>query len=177
MQKYGRIASPGVVKFERTFPNEMLEVWDYLTDSEKRGLWLASGEMQMKVGGEVTLVFQHRNLSRQEDPVPEKFKDKADGQIMKEKITQLNPPELLSFTWSGDSLVTFELSRSGGQTRLLLTHENLGKNQGTLIGVCSGWHTHLNILSDRLEGLEPKGFWTVYNELEADYVQQIAATN
>ncbi|MDT0649875.1 SRPBCC family protein [Autumnicola edwardsiae] len=175
MEKYGRITNPGIVKFERTFPNEIVEVWDYLTDSEKRGLWLASGEMRMAVGGEVTLIFQHRNLSTQEDAVPEKFKEKADGEIMKEEIIRLDPPNLVSFTWSGDSMVTFELSRKGDQTHLILTHQNLGKNKGTLIGVCSGWHTHLNILSDRLEGLEPKGFWTTYNDLEAEYVQRIAA--
>ncbi|MDT0647605.1 SRPBCC family protein [Zunongwangia sp. F260] len=177
MQKYGRITSPGTVHFERIFQNEILEVWDYLTDSDKRGLWFASGNMQMEVGGEVNLVFQHRNLSMQEDTVPEKFRDKVDGNILKEKVTQLNAPELLSFTWSGDSVVTFQLNEREEQTHLTLIHHNLGKNKGTLIGVCSGWHTHLNILSDRLEGLEPKGFWTAYNEVEAKYVQRIATTN
>ncbi|MDT0690139.1 SRPBCC family protein [Salegentibacter sp. F188] len=175
MQKYGRITSPGTVKFERTFQNKILEVWNYLTDSDKRGLWLASGNMQLEVGGEVKLVFQHRNLSMQEDSVPEKFKDKSDGETLNEKVVQLDPPEVLGFTWNDDSLVTFELSSRENNTHLLLTHENLGKNQGTLIAVCSGWHAHLNILSDRLEGLEPKGFWTTYNEIEAEYVQRIAA--
>ncbi|MDT0685734.1 hypothetical protein [Autumnicola psychrophila] len=87
MQKYGRITSPGTLQFERIFQNEILEVWDYLTDSDKRGLWLASGNMQMAVGGEVNLVFQHRNLSMQEDTVPEKFRDEVCGNILKEKLT------------------------------------------------------------------------------------------
>lgn len=177
MQKYGRITSPGTIKFERTFPNDIQEVWDYITDSEKRGLWFASGEMQLEPGGEVMLIFQHRNLSRQEETVPENFKDKADGQVLKERVVEINLPEILSFTWSGNSVVIFELKRKKDLTHLILTHQNLGKDKGTLIGVCSGWHTHLDILSDRLEGLEPKGFWTAYNKLEAEYVQQIAATN
>ncbi|MDT0685733.1 SRPBCC domain-containing protein [Autumnicola psychrophila] len=83
---------------------------------------------------------------------------------------------MLSFTWSGDSVVTFQLDEREEQTHLTLTHHNLGKNKGTLIGICSGWHTHLNILSDRLEGREPKGFWMAYSEVEAEYVQRIATT-
>jgi hypothetical protein len=38
-----------------------------------------------------------------------------------------------------------------------------------LFRVGAGWHTHLEILADRLEGKEPQGFWKVHMPLEEEY--------
>ncbi|MDT0641787.1 SRPBCC family protein [Zunongwangia sp. F363] len=175
MEKYAKIENEGTVKFEREFPNEVGEVWEYLINSDKRGLWLASGEMDTHPGGNVKLIFQHRNLSQEDDPIPEKYKDKADGEVVEGKIREIKIPDILSFTWSGNSVVTFELRRFSDLTHLFLTHSNLAKDRNTFISICAGWHTHLNILSDRLEDLEPKGFWSVYNKLEAEYSERLSS--
>ncbi|MDT0676963.1 SRPBCC family protein [Autumnicola musiva] len=174
MDKYGKVGDDGTVSFRREFPNEVKEVWEYLIDPDKLGLWLASGEMTLQPGGKVKLIFQHRNLSSQEDPIPEKFKDKADGEVLEGEIIEMQQEQLLSFTWSGNSLVNFKLFRTKDLTQLYLTHTGLAKDRDTLIAVCAGWHTHLNILSDRLENMEPKGFWSVFNKLEAEYSDRLS---
>ncbi|WP_373058362.1 SRPBCC family protein [Zunongwangia sp. H14] len=174
MEMYGKIEKDGTINFNREFPNEVKEVWEYLTDSDKRGLWLASGEMETIPGGKVKLIFQHRNLSQAEDPIPQKFQDKADGEVVEGKTVSVKIPEFLRFTWSGSSVVSFHLERKADLTHLRLTHSNLAKHRDTLISVCAGWHTHLNILSDRLEDLEPKGFWSVYTKMEEEYASRLS---
>ena len=41
--------------------------------------------------------------------------------------------------------------------------------------VCGGWHTHLDILVDVLEGREPKAFWKTHTALEAEYGKRLKA--
>jgi hypothetical protein len=43
------------------------------------------------------------------------------------------------------------------------------------VSVASGWHTHLGILADQLEGRDPPGFWSTHARLEGDYEQRIGA--
>ena len=41
--QYAKRVSKDAVRFERLLPGPIERVWSYLTDSEKRGKWLASG--------------------------------------------------------------------------------------------------------------------------------------
>jgi hypothetical protein len=41
--------------------------------------------------------------------------------------------------------------------------------------VAGGWHTHLGILVDHLNGRTPQPFWTTHARLEAEYERRIAA--
>ena len=43
-----------------------------------------------------------------------------------------------------------------------------------MISVASGWHTHVGILLDVLNGREPPGFWSTQGRLEAEYRKRIA---
>ena len=72
---YGEFIEKGTIRFERLLPGPIERVWAYLTETDKTGKWLASGEMELKVGGKVKLIFNHDNLSSNPDPVPEKYKD------------------------------------------------------------------------------------------------------
>lgn len=166
MDKFGQLIEPGTIRFERLLPGPVERVWAYLTESEKRGQWLASGEMELRIGGRVELIFSHKNLSPQDDPIPEKYKEHEGGSTMHGKITRIEPPRLLSYTWgeaSGEeSEVTFEL-----------THRRLGDDRDILISVAGGWHTHLGILEDRLNGREPKGFWSVHMQMEEEYEKRV----
>lgn len=60
---YGTFTSEAEVRFQRLLPGPIETVWEYLTDSEKRGTWLAKGTMELKVGGKVELNFLHSSLS------------------------------------------------------------------------------------------------------------------
>lgn len=174
---YGEFIEKGTIRFERLLPGPIERVWAYLTESDKRGKWLASGEMDKKVGGRVKLIFNHDNLSPNPDPIPEKYKDLEGESYMEGIITAYEPPHLLSYTWgekSGvDSEVTFELSEESKKVRLILTHRKIGEDPEQAKGIAAGWHTHLGILADRLTGKDPVGFWSVHMPLEEEYAKRL----
>ncbi len=177
MTKQALLLNRELIYFERLLPGPIERVWAYLTESEKRGKWLAAGEIDMRVGGKIELTFNHENLTPHREQIPQKYKNHAEGSTMKGQITQLNPPRLLSYTWaeaSGESEVTFELTPKGDEVLLKLTHRRLGDEQDTLISVAAGWHTHLGILVDKLYGRSPKGFWSVHARLEKEYKNSLA---
>lgn len=178
MNKYGTFTEPGTIRFERLLPGPIERVWAYLTESAKKAKWLAAGDVEPRVGGKVELTFKHSDLSETDDSIPEKYKYMEGGTYFEGRVTEWDPPRLLSYTWGEEtgeeSEVTFELEAKGDKVLLTLTHRHLGDDPETLIGVASGWHTHLGILVDRLSGKEPKGFWTVHNKMELDYGQRLA---
>ena len=168
MDKYGKLINPNTLRFERLLPGPIELVWKYLTDSELRGKWLASGEMELKEGGDITFFFFHDNLSNQPDPVPEKYKEMEKGHHSKGVVLKVDAPNILKFTWDNEGEVTINLIPEGEKVRLVLVHEKLvGKD--TIIGGSAGWHTHLDILADNLEGKEPKPFWKIHMEFEKEY--------
>ena len=56
--------------------------------------------------------------------------------------------------------------------RLVLVHSRL-PNREEMLSVAGGWHTHLDILADRLDGRTPPGFWATHTRLEAEYALRI----
>jgi len=171
MGELGKVTAPGTLRIERRLPGSIEEVWTYLTDSTKRGKWLAPGEMELKVGGRVELKFQHADLSPHVESPPEKYKDLENGDTVHGRITQLDPPHLLSFTWgeaSDSSEVTFQLKAEGADVLLTVTQRRLS-DRGEMCNVASGWHTHLDILLDNLHGRTPRGFWSAHSEVQQEY--------
>jgi uncharacterized protein YndB with AHSA1/START domain len=177
MNKYGIVTKPGTIRFERLLPGPVERVWAYLIESEKKEEWLAAGDVEPRVGGKVDLHFEHRKLSQHDDPIPEKYRHMEEGTSVAGRVTQCDPPRLLSYTWGEvtgeESEVTFELKPQGEEVLLILTHRRLGDNRDTLISVASGWHTHLGILSDRLNNRQPQGFWKIHNRIEKEYEARI----
>lgn len=180
MTEYGKFEEPGTVRFERLLPGPIERVWAWLTESEKRGKWLASGKMELCVGGRVELRFKHSELSPLEDPIPDKYRHMEEGTGFTGRVTRLDPPRLLSYTWGEEtgeeSEVTFELTPRDDKVLLVLTHRRLGDDLDLLTSVASGWHTHLGILVDRLSGKEPDGFWSVHGRMEDEYRKRLAET-
>jgi uncharacterized protein YndB with AHSA1/START domain len=175
MTNYGTFTETGTLRFERLLPGPIERVWAYLTESDKRGKWLATGEMKLQAGGKVELIFNHADLSPHEEQIPEKYKQH--GTRFMGTITAVDQPRLLSHTWaevSGESSeVTYELFEEGENVRLVLTHRRLGDARDLLIGVAAGWHTHLGILVDHLNGRTPKGFWEVHGKMEEEYEEKL----
>jgi uncharacterized protein YndB with AHSA1/START domain len=178
MSEFGVVTAARTVCIRRVLPGPVERVWAYLTESEKRGRWLASGPMELRVGGRVELNFRNAELTPHVEQRPEKYKKYEDGASVHGRITRCDPPRLLSYTWSGepgaDSEVTFELTPQGEDVLLVLTHRRLG-NRATMVSVAGGWHTHLGILIDHLEGREPRPFWSTYARLEAEYESRLPA--
>ena len=174
MTGYGVVTAPQTVRLERLLPGSPERIWAYLTESEKRGKWLAPGEIELRVGGRVTLSFLHADLSSEKE-VPEKYKAIECGHVMQGMITRCEPPHVLAYTWGHpqDSEVTFELFARGDKTLLVITHVRLG-DRGNMLSVAAGWHAHTDILEDQLNGVEPRPFWTTHARLEAEYDRRFA---
>jgi uncharacterized protein YndB with AHSA1/START domain len=175
--EHARVMGPGTVRLERLLPGPIERVWAYLTDPAKRGEWLARGEMEPRVGGSVALRFQHADLSAEKIP-PEKYRQKVEGATVQGTVTRWEPPRVLSFTWGegsgAESEVSFEATPRGAEVLLVLTHRRLATRPG-MVGVAGGWHSHLDVLADRLHGREPRGFWSAISRLEPVYEKRVPA--
>lgn len=176
MNEFGIATGSDAVRIERELPGPIERVWAYLTESELRRKWLASGAMDVRVGGAVALHFQHSELSPVNDPIPRKYESMRDGHDMSGRITRCEPPRLLSYTWGeasgADSEVTFELTPQGDEVLLVVTHRRLATRED-MISVAGGWHTHLEILIDTLHGRTPPGFWTTHARVEDEYRRRL----
>lgn len=167
MNTNGKLIEPNTLQFERLLPGPIERVWDYLTDPEKRGRWFASGPMELVAGGKVTFQFKHERLSKEADPVPAKYEAHAEGSESHATVVECHPPNKLTIEWEG--LVVFELMPQDDQVKLTLTHHRLTDNREERIGVMAGWHTHLDILVDVINGVDAKGFWRVHMANEEMY--------
>ena len=171
MTPYGVVTEHGTVRLERVLKGPIEQVWEYLTDSDKRGTWLAEGSMDLRPGDPVALKFNHANLSS-EKTVPDPYRAR-DGKTLTGTITGCEPPRLLSFTWDDDeganSEVKFELTpQSDGNVLLAVTHSHLPNHQA-IVTAASGWGAHLGILEDTLNGVEPRPFWTTHAAMEREH--------
>jgi uncharacterized protein YndB with AHSA1/START domain len=174
MKGYPEVLSPTEIRFQRLLPGPIETVWDYLTDPRKRGEWLAGGPMELRVGGRVSLRFKHSELSPNQAPPPEKYRQvDEEGHRAEETVTVFEPPHRLAFTWGGTSEVTFELApRKNGQVLLTLTHRRLS-DDAERTRTAGGWHCHLTILTEKLEGRTPPAFWDVFRKIEREYADGI----
>jgi uncharacterized protein YndB with AHSA1/START domain len=172
MSEYGQVIEPGTVRLQRLLPGPMERVWSYLTEGDKRAKWLGGGEMECRSGGAYELRFRHADLSPVQEPTPARFEAMADGVVTHGQVTECEPPTRLSITWpegSGpDSHVTSELVPKGERVLLTVTHRRL-PNRSAMLSVSSGWHAHLAILIEHLEGRGPPPFWSTYAALERAY--------
>ncbi len=175
-QAYGTVIDSGTIRFERLLSGPIERVWAYLTESEKRQKWLAAGEMGTCIGEPFDLRFEHANLSTQPAPRPERFKTYECGDAGHHHITRFEPMRFLSFTWNegegAESEVSFELTPQGNKVLLSLTHRRLA-DRTTMVGFAGGWHTHLDILAERLNDQEPSAFWPRFAKNESYYEEQI----
>ena len=173
---HGTFNGPAEVRLVRTLPGPIERIWQYLTDPEKRARWFAGGYCETKVGGKNDLVFQHKNLSPDEEP-PEQYKQmNEEGFTMPSTILRCEPPRLLSYTFDDASEVTFELTPQGKNVLLVLTHRAGGDDIPSIPGYASGWHTHFSLLAALLEGTPPPAFWAMHKRLKAEYQKLYADT-
>lgn len=177
MNDYGVLTAPDTLRLERLLPGPIERVWQYLTDSDKRATWLAAGKVEQQVGGKVDHTFRNSQLSPENDIPPPKYSQCAGDVPMLGKVTACEPLRLLSYIWnvgsSEESEVSFELEQQQEHVKLTVTHRRLN-NAEERLSVAGGWHTHLNILRDILQGKTPQGFWRVHTQLEQEYEKRLA---
>lgn len=176
MNEYGELLDENTVRFERLLPGPIERVWSYLTESDKRAKWLCGGDVETKVGGRVDMHFHNLSLSTaDDDPRPEKYKDRPEKMSFAGKVTRCEPPHVLQHTWEYEdehSEVCYELEEQGDKVRLVLTHRRLD-SRDLVLSVSGGWHTHLNLLIDVLEGNAPRPFYRMQTQYESEYSQRL----
>jgi len=167
-ERYARRIANDTVRIVRTLPGPLDRVWAYLVDGEKRALWLAAGDFAPHPGAKSTLEFRNADLSPEPGDAPAKYKSLERCASLPVEITRFEPKSAFAMKWGEDSEVTFELARAGSDVRLTITHARLATRDG-MLSVAGGWHAHLDILEDVLDGRTPKSFWTAHTALEAEY--------
>jgi uncharacterized protein YndB with AHSA1/START domain len=170
-QTYGVLTEPATLKIERLLPGPVERVWAYLTESDLRRQWLAAGDMEMEVGASFELVWRNDELSSPPGERPPGFPEEH---RMSSRITEVDPPRRLSFTWKNSGDVTFELEPKGKEVLLTVTHRRL-PDRSTLLKVAAGWHMHLDTLVARARGGATAPFWEGWSRLHKEYDSRIAA--
>lgn len=165
---YGTLIEPTTLKIQRLLPGPIERVWAYLTESDMRRKWLAAGTMEMKVGAAFELVWRNDELTKPGNR-PEGF---SEEHRMQSRITELDPPRKISFTWSNSGDVTIELEEKGKDVLLTLIHRRL-PNRSTMLMVSAGWHMHLDVLVARARGEEPAPFWDGWLKLKQEYDRRL----
>ena len=168
---YGVLIEPATLKIQRLLPGPIERVWAYLTESELRRQWLAAGQMEMKVGAAVELVWRNDELTNPPGQRPPGF---SDEHRMQSRITELDPPRKLAIAWDGSGDVSFELEPKGDEVLLTVIHRRL-PSRATLLGVGAGWHMHLDVLVARATRKEPEPFWDGLSRLRKEYDRRMPA--
>jgi len=168
---YGVLTAPTTLTIQRILPGPIERVWAYLTQSDLRRKWLAAGEMDLKVGAPFAFVWRNDELADTPTKRPPGFSEEM---RMESRITEVDPPRRLSFSWQGSGDVTFELAPAGSRVLLTVIHRRL-PDRSTLLKVAAGWHTHLDILVARAGGKEPSPFWERWTQLHKEYDDRIPA--
>jgi uncharacterized protein YndB with AHSA1/START domain len=124
----------------RTLEHDQEAVWRMLTDSSLLPQWLAPGDLSLSKGGAAKLSF------------PES------GTNVESIVTEVDPPRLIEYSWSGpgepDRPLRWEAVATPGGTQLSLTvaipdNEDIART-------CAGWHAHLEMFAAAMEGVPIK---------------------
>jgi uncharacterized protein YndB with AHSA1/START domain len=166
---YGELIGPDTLQIKRRLPGPIERVWAYLTDSELRRKWLASGDMKQEAGETFELTWRNDELTDPPGRRPEGF---SGEHSMQSRVLELDAPRKLSFTFGTNGEVTFELEPHGDGVLLTVTHRHLPSRE-VMLKVAAGWHAHLDVLAARAAGHEPEPFWDRWAKLFAGYQKRI----
>ncbi|WP_262691934.1 SRPBCC family protein [Kordiimonas aestuarii] len=178
---YAQKSADDTIEIKRLFPGPIERVFSYLTDAEKRGKWLAGGDdIRTEPGQEFTLVFRHGTLSALGEKAPDQYKasDAPAGIRSRCTLDAITPPHSLTMSWGesfGDvSEVTFSLEKQGDKVLMTITHRKLTTPE-LMADVSGGWHAHLDIMVDVLEGKPARAFWANHTRLDTEYRKRLKA--
>jgi uncharacterized protein YndB with AHSA1/START domain len=169
---YATLIEPDTLRIQRILPGPIERVFAYLADGDLRRQWLASGEMEKKVGAPFTLTWRNDELSDVPSKRPEGF---GEEHSMESKVLELDEPRKLAFSWGESGKVTFELEPKGDEVLLTLVHERLPAERSTRLNICAGWHSHLDVLAARVAGRKSGSFWENWTRLKGEYEGRVPA--
>ena len=150
---YSELDGLPVVRFERTFPDTPLAVWEAITDPAQLKEWFPT-----------TVEFERLEAGA---PIAFRFPEDAYPPMSGEGL-DVQPPHRLSFTW-GDDRLTFELeSRDGGAACRLALSVALDSADKAARDA-AGWDQCLDMLGAVVDGRTlqqpaPSDDWRAYYE-------------
>jgi len=169
LDAHGDLIEPTTLRIQRFLPGSVDRVWAYLTESDLRRKWLASGEMELTVGAPFELVWRNDELTDPPGARPEGF---GKEHSMESRITRLDPPHAIAFAW-GEGEVSIELAQKGERVLLTLVHTRIVERTSRVM-IGAGWHAHLDILVARVSGTDPAApFWDTWKGLKEEYETRI----
>ncbi|QRM56990.1 SRPBCC family protein [Sinorhizobium sp. BG8] len=175
---YGIVTAVDTLRIERLLPGPIERIWAYVTEPDKRRQWMAAGAIELFDGGAVEHIADNSKLTAKWDRPPPKYARHAGKTRSRGRVTACDPPFVIAYTWNEEtetpSEVRFELAPEGDRVRLTLTHSRIA-SRDTMLSFAAGWHTHLDILRDALEGRAYEVFWPKHTRLEAEYGRRIPA--
>lgn len=166
---FGVLTTPATLTLQRKLPGPLARVWSYLTDSDLRQQWLASGVMTPRAGTSFELVWHNDDLSASSSERPAGFPEESKATCT---ITEIEPMRHLSFNWPGVGDVTFTLEPVGDDVMLTVIHRQLPDRTMTVM-VGAGWHMHCDILAARMWGQTPGSFWSGWVKLRDEYERRV----
>lgn len=168
---YGVLTEADTLIIQRVLPGPVERIWAYLTDSDLRRQWLASGEMPMTAGAPFELEWHNDELTQPAGDRPDGMPEKHQ---MPSHIVAADPPRKLVIAWRNTGDVTFELEPHGDEVLLTLTHERFA-SRSSIINHAAGWHAHLDILAARARGETSTNFWDQWRAYKDEYERRIPA--
>ncbi|MFO6420622.1 SRPBCC family protein [Hylemonella sp. W303a] len=170
--RLGTLTPDKSLHIQRRLPGPIERVWAYLTDSDLRRQWLASGTMPLQAGASFELVWRNDELSMSADERPEGFSAESRATC---QFIEVEPPRRMRYIWPGVGDVSMELEALGNDVLLTLTHRQL-IGERLILNVCAGWHAHLALLVARLEDDSVPSLWSTWKKLRAEYEEQLCAS-
>jgi uncharacterized protein YndB with AHSA1/START domain len=171
LEAYGELIEPLTLKIQRLLPGPVDRVWSYLTESELRRQWLASGAMELKADAPFKLTWRNDDLSDPPGQRPDGF---SAEHSLESRILDFVPGRKLVIAWNQGE-VSFELEPAGDKVLLTVIHRRL-PDRTQLLNVSAGWHAHLDVLVTRLSGKpQTAPFWDSWIGLKAEYERRLPA--
>lgn len=172
MNKYGEILEDGSMQFVRMLPGPIERAWSWLAEGDKRAQWLCDGGDIDAAGKSIAFDFRHDDLTPHEEQPPDKYAEMENGVSFNVAVTVCEPPHRAVIEWPGargvPSTVEFLFAAENGMVKLTITqHGDI--NAEEFVGALSGWHTHLDIMVDKLSGETPQPFWSKHLTLVEEY--------
>lgn len=167
----GTLADANTLRIQRRLPGPIERVWSYLSDSDLRRQWLASGTMSLQPGASFELVWRNDELSASAAERPDGFSAESRATC---QFVEVEPPRRMCYIWPGVGEVSIDLESVGDEVMLTLTHRQL-VGERLILNVCAGWHAHLELLVAHLEGSKPPSLWVTWKRLCKDYEEQLCA--
>jgi uncharacterized protein YndB with AHSA1/START domain len=140
---YQQVDGSPIVRFERTFPHAIAQVWDAITNPARLAAWFPTTVEfdELRTGAPITFRFTNQPV----EPMAGAF-------------CEVSPPRRLSFTW-GEDVLTFELQERDGGAACRLSFTVVLDSADKAARDAAGWDDCLDMLDEVVSGETPERPW------------------